>query len=507
MSQYQGGALDVIGNIAAKMVGNDQREVIFSNNTNVDVMVVIAQEDFELEVEAKAGIAAGVLGIGAQVVKKGTKKPLPKLQTVLRAHKPQRILVSLNCTSFFKIYSKPQANVPWDQATLTKHYEAQLGEHVKRVNFKDEYLDVQLGQITRPMPSPPPPQQHAQQAQPKQVKLPPQVQKVPIPQAWAPKVPAPPAHQPPPPPPPPPPPQQQQSPAALIADKLWGEVYAAAKQYNFDQVMALLDKVQSPGKHKAPSKVLAALLAKSNPHSGWTLLHQAASSGSASAVAQLLTRGSPPVLKNAKGKTPLEIAVEGGHQSAAQLLREAIGGGVHKGGKDAAHAGKADGIMKPAAGGKHHMQGGAAGGKQQGGAAGGKQLGGGAGGGADGGGKKPPGTPLKRYNTEHLFAPGSETSPHLAHQTLQSVIDMKVGAYALVRRGATVAPDGASAFTLAEFLGWRMVHNHPQPQMCFRVSKKDAHAASLSKGERFYPLSSRLADDIKPAKVTHLFSA
>jgi len=58
-------------------------------------------------------------------------------------------------------------------------------------------------------------------------------------------------------------------------------------------------------------------------HGGWTPLHSAAQGGDEATVDLLLLRGADPTRPADDGRTPIDVAMEGGYGALAGLLREA----------------------------------------------------------------------------------------------------------------------------------------------------------------------------------------
>lgn len=76
----------------------------------------------------------------------------------------------------------------------------------------------------------------------------------------------------------------------------------------------------------AAHRMTAALLAAgADPNvaqeGGWTPLHQAAAQGRLAIIEMLLDRGAEAGSRNDDGRTPVDMAVEKGHDDAAELLR------------------------------------------------------------------------------------------------------------------------------------------------------------------------------------------
>jgi ankyrin repeat protein len=105
------------------------------------------------------------------------------------------------------------------------------------------------------------------------------------------------------------------------------ELFAAAERGDIDQIRAML--TTDPG--------LARAVAAGGPHSGWTILHDAAKRGSADLVRLLLAHGADPNAREAGDNTyPLHWAAARGDLAIMAALLDA-GGDVHGFGAD--HAG------------------------------------------------------------------------------------------------------------------------------------------------------------------------
>ena len=143
---------DAAKNLGAALIGQKQRIVEFTNLTTVPILLVLAEEDFEMQVQVKKEAAGG--GFGFECISSKTNKSLKPMHHVLeplsaRGPSIHAIPVSLNVSTYIKFFSKNSTDTNWETAPLIKHYEGVLIDHSPEVVVKPSHLKHNLGEYRR----------------------------------------------------------------------------------------------------------------------------------------------------------------------------------------------------------------------------------------------------------------------------------------------------------------------------------------------------------------------
>ena len=134
---------------AKRFLGASQRSFAFYNDASATVMLVLAEEDFELEREDKVKLGGDFFG-GAALgcVSKATRNALQPTRQIVRSGDSVQVPVSTRRHTYLKVFSKHASSPPsasWEDAALVLHYERVLDEHQREQFFNPQRLEQQLG--------------------------------------------------------------------------------------------------------------------------------------------------------------------------------------------------------------------------------------------------------------------------------------------------------------------------------------------------------------------------
>ena len=127
------------GDVATPLVPT-QRSITIYNQTQRELMLVLAEEDFDLQPAARAGR----FGAGAQWVSKSSGYALDPQRPVIRPNAGKKVTVSNGRGIYVKMFSKDPssaADSSWEDATILLHYERTLGENQSEQTFAPHHLE------------------------------------------------------------------------------------------------------------------------------------------------------------------------------------------------------------------------------------------------------------------------------------------------------------------------------------------------------------------------------